>query len=319
MNSLFFFRKAVATISLALLCSATAFAGMVPINPGNFPDENFRAYLLERPEVIDMGGGLMGINTNMVFEISVSGRNILNLIGIEYFTELEMLSCGNNLLYELNLQSNTKLQTLQCDNNFLGFFKELDLSANTALQTLYCGYNRLSALDLSANTALQTLYCPNNQLPALDLPVNIKWVNCNNNRLTALDLSGHSNLTDFYGANQTADFTLTGTNDNASLSVYLNNPTDLADGLTYSGGVLTSTSTTITSSPFIVETNNPAYTLNGTLNLSYDLTTSVVETGHTPTRVTGYYSILGIELPQEPESGLYIILYDNGKTEKVVK
>ena len=36
-------------------------------------------------------------------------------------------------------------------------------------------------------------------------------------------------------------------------------------------------------------------------------------------RVVGYYSILGQKLPQEPEKGLYIILYDNGKTEKVMK
>ena len=33
-------------------------------------------------------------------------------------------------------------------------------------------------------------------------------------------------------------------------------------------------------------------------------------------RVVGYYSIMGQKLSQEPQSGLYIILYDNGKTEK---
>ena len=35
--------------------------------------------------------------------------------------------------------------------------------------------------------------------------------------------------------------------------------------------------------------------------------------------VKGYYSITGAKLPKEPASGIYIILYDNGKAEKVVK
>ena len=35
--------------------------------------------------------------------------------------------------------------------------------------------------------------------------------------------------------------------------------------------------------------------------------------------VLGYYNILGKKLLQEPESGIYIILYENGKTEKIIK
>ena len=35
--------------------------------------------------------------------------------------------------------------------------------------------------------------------------------------------------------------------------------------------------------------------------------------------VLGYYSILGKKLEKEPNNGVYIIMYDNGKTEKVVK
>ncbi|MDR0873183.1 MAG: leucine-rich repeat domain-containing protein [Prevotellaceae bacterium] len=35
--------------------------------------------------------------------------------------------------------------------------------------------------------------------------------------------------------------------------------------------------------------------------------------------VAGYYNILGTKLPKEPASGVYIILYDNGKVEKVIK
>jgi len=35
--------------------------------------------------------------------------------------------------------------------------------------------------------------------------------------------------------------------------------------------------------------------------------------------ILGYYSILGQKLLQEPQSGVYIIRYENGKTEKIVK
>jgi len=49
-------------------------------------------------------------------------------------------------------------------------------------------------------------------------------------------------------------------------------------------------------------------------------TNAIVEAGLAPTpQVAGYYSILGQKLPKEPESGLYIIIYDNGKSGKVLK
>ncbi len=35
--------------------------------------------------------------------------------------------------------------------------------------------------------------------------------------------------------------------------------------------------------------------------------------------VTGYYSIMGVKLQDEPANGIYIILYDNGSTEKRIK
>ena len=49
--------------------------------------------------------------------------------------------------------------------------------------------------------------------------------------------------------------------------------------------------------------------------------TGVVGTLHATSLpgIIGYYTLLGQKLPQEPQKGIYIILYDNGKTEKVVK
>ena len=45
----------------------------------------------------------------------------------------------------------------------------------------------------------------------------------------------------------------------------------------------------------------------------------VVKTECAASLPVAYYSTLGQKLPKEPESGLYIIMYDNGKTKKVLK
>ena len=47
--------------------------------------------------------------------------------------------------------------------------------------------------------------------------------------------------------------------------------------------------------------------------------TGVANTQCVAPRVAGYYSIMGQKLQEEPQSGIYIIMYDNGKTEKVIK
>jgi len=47
--------------------------------------------------------------------------------------------------------------------------------------------------------------------------------------------------------------------------------------------------------------------------------TGIAATAATEAKVTGYYSIMGQRLPQAPEKGFYIIMYDNGKAEKVIK
>jgi uncharacterized repeat protein (TIGR02543 family) len=35
--------------------------------------------------------------------------------------------------------------------------------------------------------------------------------------------------------------------------------------------------------------------------------------------ITGYYSIMGVKLPDEPARGVYIVTYDNGTAEKRIK
>ena len=170
----------------------------LPINSENFPDENFRNWLLEQDYGSD--GVLTDEEIAGITEIDVRSKNIANLTGIEHFTALTSLGCSSNQLNALDLSHNTALTMLIC---YLNQIDTLDVSHNTALLDLDCSGNQLTALDVSHNTALTELYCSSNQLPALDVSHNtaLKYLECNGNQLTALDVSHNTALTelDCYG------------------------------------------------------------------------------------------------------------------------
>ena len=160
-----------------------------------FPDANFREWLLSQ----DYGnsGYITNAGITGVTEIDVSGKNIADLKGIEYFTALENLHCNNNQLTALDMSANTALMNLNCYSNQL---TALDVSKNEALVLLNCSNNALSALDVKANTALSVLYCEHDQLTALDVSKNmaLEQLLCYDNKLTALDVSKNTALTILY-------------------------------------------------------------------------------------------------------------------------
>ena len=162
------------------------------INKENFPDANFRNFLLNEPY------GKDGIITNeeilSVTYLGIGGRWIKDLKGIEFFTALEMLHCNNNYLTSLNVSKNTALTYLDCYSNQL---TSIDVSKNTALTNLNCCFNQLTSLDVSICTALTELYIGDNQLTSLDVSKNLALteLSCFSNQLTSLDVSINSALT----------------------------------------------------------------------------------------------------------------------------
>ena len=167
----------------------------IDIDATNFPDENFRYYLLRLSEGGD--GILTEAEIKGITRIYVSYGNISSLKGIEYFTALTELFCSNNQLTVLDVSKNTALDYLDCGNNQL---TALDVSKNTALTELWCDNNQLTALDVSKNTALIRLFCHDNQLTALDVSKNtaLTRLECYDNQLTALDVSKNTALTDLW-------------------------------------------------------------------------------------------------------------------------
>ena len=172
----------LAFVAVPLMASAQGIA----INEENFPDENFRNFLLEQDYGKD--GIITDAEIKGITSISVNLKNICSLKGIDFFTALTELSCYSNQLTSLDVSKNTALTRLDCDFNQL---TSLDVSNNTALTNLGCYSNQLTSLDLSGCTALTTLFCGDNQLTSLDVSgcTALTNLSCGSNQLTSLDVS----------------------------------------------------------------------------------------------------------------------------------
>lgn len=180
----------------------------VVINSTNFPDNNFRQYLLSQYYGED--GQLSEAELNYIPELDIDNRGIENLQGIEYFTALKKLYCSRNKLQSLDLSANTRLTHLSCWGNQL---TSINISGCTELEWLQCSSNKLTALDLFKNDALETLDCSeNHELSFLNVSgcAALKSINCWGCNLSSLSLTSNTPLTELNcGENQLASLDLT--------------------------------------------------------------------------------------------------------------
>ena len=192
-------------LTLSLLPMSAFAAGEVAIDETNFPDANFRQYVLDYCDA-DGNYALSAEEIANITEIHASGDAlsppdyipnppISSLKGIEHFTALTFLDCSGNLLTSLDVSKNTALIELNCGNNQL---TTLNVSKNIALTRLVCYDNEFSALDIQKNTALETLNCSGNPLFTLDVTRNTSLTDlfCTNNNLATLDVSHNTELRD---------------------------------------------------------------------------------------------------------------------------
>ena len=163
-------KKKIFTLLLALVAIATTAQAQVVLNETNFPDANFRKALASILKISE-GDEITAEKIAKTTSLSVLGRQIADLTGIEHFTALTRLNCGGNQLTTLDVSKNTALTDLGCYKNQL---TSLDVSGCTALTNLQCNYNQLTTLDVSKNTALKELYCYKNRIKgkAMDALVN---------------------------------------------------------------------------------------------------------------------------------------------------
>lgn len=186
----------------------------VEINAANFPDENFRNYIIDKEKnaagANKNNGWLDEEEAAQITQISLDDKGIKSFKGIEYLTSLTYLNCGNNKISELDLRNNKELKALYCLNNYLSYaflngvqVSDLKLDGLDKLKILSCGYNKLTCLDLSSCTALESLYCSGNNIASLDLSnlTSLGRVEINSNDMKDLNVSGCTALANLWAKN----------------------------------------------------------------------------------------------------------------------
>ena len=181
----------LATVAATLLAVPVTTRAAIVIDETNFPDENFRQYLLAQYYGED--GELTNLEIRAVTRMYLNDKNIKSLEGINMFTDLKELYCEKNQLTELDVSALTALETLYCSDNQLS---SLNVSGCKSLTSLSSANNQLTKLDVSKCTMLRQLGCRNNQLTTLDVRKCKNLFNfvCDGNQLTKLNVSGCSEL-----------------------------------------------------------------------------------------------------------------------------
>lgn len=132
-----------------------------------------------------------------VTSLNIEGKNLTDISGIEYFTNLTSLNSGKNQLTALPVEKLTNLTRLYCYKNQL---TALPVENLTNLTLLYCSYNQLTELPVEKLTKLTELSCFDNQLTALPVKnlTQLTSLSCNNNQLTALPVENLTQLKNLY-------------------------------------------------------------------------------------------------------------------------
>ncbi len=162
----------------------------------NIPDANFKNALISAGIDTSGDGEISYAEAEAITNLSVFGKHISDMTGIEAFINLDSLDCRVNQYTNLDVSNNTTLVKLLCGSN-LGF-TSLDVTNCTALKYLNCDTSQLTSLDVSGNTALTELYCSENYgLISLDVSnnTNLSVLSCFNVPLTSLDVSNNTSLT----------------------------------------------------------------------------------------------------------------------------
>ena len=171
--------KKLLLIFLFVLTATLAARADVTINATNFPDANFRAYLMsEYPS-----GVITTAQLNARTELEVNNKNISNMKGVEYFAQLTRLSCYGNNLTSIDVSNNLQLTYLNVYDNDL---ESINVVNNSRLEQLYLHRNKLTSVTVTYHSALRTLWVRDNP--------NLIDLNCCRNAITNLDIANCTSL-----------------------------------------------------------------------------------------------------------------------------
>lgn len=183
-------------------------------------DSSFEAALINQGlDSTGQTGTILNHQAGKVQKLDLSGAGIIELDGIEAFSNLTYLDVSRNKMDLLLLPQNIHLEELVCHTNIrlqvldVSSCKELIklncsqnrlfylmLDSNSKLENLNCSYNNLTDLNLSKNVHIDSLNCYENDISQLNLSNNtsLKYLHCGGNNLTNLETSSHKKLEELY-------------------------------------------------------------------------------------------------------------------------
>lgn len=167
------------------------------------PDDNFRKFVKEAyfseniKDDAEFTKDMLAKLQEVTGTLNVSGKGIVNLKGIEYFTGITELDCSHNKLQLLDLSDIKGLKKLDVSYNDL---VELTFSKETVLESVNCSNNNLLLLNLAGFTTVERLDCSNNKIGMLNIAGlnRLKVLDCSDNMLTALSVDGLVALEQLY-------------------------------------------------------------------------------------------------------------------------
>lgn len=131
------------------------------------PDLNFKQRVIALGYDENSDGNIQVSEAQKVTKLYVDRLGIVNLEGINSFTNLEELGCYGNKLQSLNVSGLKKLKHLYAYNNRI---EKLSLGDNTTLEVLFIQDNfLLTELDISKLSNLRELFISNNKIKKLDV------------------------------------------------------------------------------------------------------------------------------------------------------
>ena len=176
-------------LPFSALAANTASTGIAFNSPDfklNFPDEEFRRFLINYCDTNNDGKLDVDIK-NMTIPTSYG---IKSLKGIQLFEALEKLDCHGIGLTTLNVSMNFKLKELDCSGNQL---KEYLPILSSGLKKLNCSNNKLTHMNLGIRSGLnlEEVDCSNNEIRniVMDSVGELVKFDCSNNDLMTLDVS----------------------------------------------------------------------------------------------------------------------------------
>ena len=123
-------------------------------------------------------------------KLDISGKEISNLLGIQYFTGIKELDCSHNALALLDLSKLPNIVNIKADYNDLA---DVTFDKEAKPETIDLSNNDLVTLNLAGFTSVKSLDVSNNKLTTLSL-VGLETLISDNNAVVTMNVSSLKNL-----------------------------------------------------------------------------------------------------------------------------